>query len=49
MAYHAWDPEGIGSAVPGRQLWLSEVTLDAARTVVEPPEVTNADPPDAGK
>lgn len=49
MAYHAWDPEGIGSAVPGRQLWLSEVTLDPARTVVEPPEVTNADPPDAGK
>lgn len=45
LAYHAWSPDAVGSSVPGRQLWLSEVTLDPARTVVEPPEVANADPP----
>ena len=45
MAYHAWPPDAVGSAIPGRQLWLSEVTLDGARTVVEPPQATIADPP----
>jgi len=45
MAYHAWEPDGIGFAVPGRQLWLSEVRFDGDRVLVEPPEVTNSDPP----
>lgn len=45
MAYHAWAPDAIGSSVPGRQLWLSEVSFDGARASVEPPQATNADPP----
>ena len=45
MAYHAWPPDAIGSAVPGRQLWLSELTLDGTKAVVQPPQATIADPP----
>ena len=45
MAYHAWPPEAVGSAITGRHLWLSEVTLDSTTAHVEPPEVDNADPP----
>ena len=28
MVYHAWAPDSIGSEVPGRTMWLSEVTFD---------------------
>lgn len=28
MVYHAWPPDAVGSASPGRQLWISEVTWD---------------------
>ncbi len=45
MAYHAWAPDAVGAEIPGRQLWLSEVTLSPTGTTVEPPEVANADPP----
>ena len=27
MAYHAWTPGEVGSDVPGRAMWLSEVTF----------------------
>jgi len=38
MAYHAWSPDAIGQEVPGRALWLSEVTFDADGSVhVVPP------------
>ncbi len=38
MAYHAWAPDAIGSEVPGRTMWLSEVTFDPDGTVhVVPP------------
>ena len=38
MAYHAWSPGEIGGDVPGRSLWLSEVTFapDGGVTVVPP-------------
>jgi beta-xylosidase len=38
MVYHAWSPEAIGGDVPGRALWLSEVTFgtDGQATVVPP-------------
>jgi len=40
MAYHAWDPEEIGGDVPGRALWLSEVSFAADGSVsVVPPTV----------
>ena len=38
MVYHAWPPDAVGSAVPGRTMWLSEVTFggDGAVSVVPP-------------
>lgn len=38
MVYHAWPPDSIGEDVPGRTLWLSEVTFGAggAVKVVQP-------------
>jgi beta-xylosidase len=40
MAYHAWAPGEVGSDVPGRELWLSEVTFADDGTVsVVPPTV----------
>ena len=38
MAYHAWTPGEIGGDLPGRALWLSEVTFagDGSVTVVPP-------------
>ena len=37
MAYHAWSPDAIGSEVPGRTMWLSEVTLTGTTATVTPP------------
>lgn len=45
MAYHAWATGAVGAPVPGRQMWLSEVTLDSTPITVEPPEAINADAP----
>jgi beta-xylosidase len=40
MVYHAWSPEAIGSEVPGRTLWLSEVNFGAdGKATVVPPTV----------
>jgi beta-xylosidase len=46
MVYHAWSPDAIGAEVPGRTLWLSEVTFaaDGTATVV-PPTVDYPDNP----
>ncbi|MBW8731764.1 MAG: family 43 glycosylhydrolase [Terrabacter sp.] len=37
MVYHAWAPDSIGSEVPGRTMWLSEVTIDGKTVSVTPP------------
>ena len=38
MIYHAWPPDAVGSAVPGRTMWVSEVTFAADGSVsVVPP------------
>jgi beta-xylosidase len=37
MVYHAWPPDGIGSAIPGRTMWLSEVEITAGEVSVTPP------------
>ena len=38
MVYHAWAPDGIGSVIPGRTMWLSEVTVGEDGSVsVTPP------------
>ena len=40
MAYHAWPPDAVGTEMPGRNLWLSEVTFAADGSVrVAPPTV----------
>jgi beta-xylosidase len=40
MAYHAWTPGEIGENIPGRAMWLSEVTFAGDGTVsVVPPTV----------
>ena len=38
MVYHAWAPEAIGSELPGRRMWLSEVAIaeDGSVSVVQP-------------
>ena len=38
MVYHAWAPDSIGSDVPGRTMWLSEVTFDGQSVSVTPPQ-----------
>ena len=37
MVYHAWPPDGVGSEIPGRTMWLSEVELSADAVTVTPP------------
>jgi beta-xylosidase len=40
MLYHAWQPDAVGSELPGRNIWLSEVTFSADGSVrVVPPTV----------
>ena len=40
MVYHAWEPGAVNEEVPGRTMWLSEVTFaaDGTVTVVPPTE-----------
>lgn len=40
MAYHAWPPDAVGSTIPGRTLWLSEVRISADAVSVIPPTTT---------
>lgn len=37
MAFHAWPPDAVGSTIPGRTMWLTEVRLGADEVVVTPP------------
>ena len=37
MVFHAWPPDGVGSDIPGRTMWLSEVKLSADAVTVTPP------------
>jgi beta-xylosidase len=37
MVHHAWPPESVGSAVPGRTMWLTELTWDDDRPVLDGP------------
>ena len=39
MAYHGWSPDAVGSEVPGRMMFLSEVTFDGTRVTVTPPHI----------
>jgi beta-xylosidase len=43
MVYHAWAPDSIGSDVPGRMMFLSEVRFDGAIVTVTPPSTTLPD------
>lgn len=40
LLYHAWRPGTEGTDVPGRQLWLDEVTWDGGRPRVHGPTAT---------
>ena len=37
MAYHGWAPDAVGSTIPGRMMFLSEVTFDGDHAAVTPP------------
>jgi beta-xylosidase len=37
MVYHAWHPGEVGTDIPGRTMWLSEVTFDGDQVSVVPP------------
>lgn len=37
MVFHAWAPDAIGSEIPGRTAWLTEVRLGADEVEVTPP------------
>jgi len=37
MFFHAWQPSGIGSASPGRQLWLTKLEWRNGQPSVKPP------------
>ncbi|NDL58734.1 family 43 glycosylhydrolase [Phytoactinopolyspora sp. XMNu-373] len=37
MVHHAWPPDSVGSAVPGRTMWLTELTWDDDRPVLDGP------------
>ncbi|MGI8703083.1 MAG: glycoside hydrolase family 43 protein [Candidatus Limnocylindrales bacterium] len=38
MAYHAWPSVAIGTADPGRQLWLDELVFEDGKPVVKGPD-----------
>lgn len=37
FVYHAWDPAAVGVDPPGRTMWLSELTWDGDKPVVQKP------------
>lgn len=37
LLFHAWQPDGIGTTYPGRQLWLEPLTWSGASPRVVPP------------
>jgi beta-xylosidase len=37
MVHHAWPPDAVGSALPGRTMWLTELTWDGDRPVLDGP------------
>ena len=39
MAYHGWSPDAVGSEVPGRMMFLSEVAFDGTHVTVTPPHI----------
>lgn len=46
MVFHAWMPDAIGGDVPGRTMWLTEVTFGSDATVeIQPPTLTYPDRP----
>lgn len=45
FVYHAWDPAGVGVDPPGRTMWLSELTWDGDKPVVQPPLKSNPSHP----
>jgi beta-xylosidase len=45
FVYHAWDPAGVGVDPPGRTMWLSELTWDGDRPVVQPALKSNPSHP----
>ena len=40
LLFHAWQPDGIGTTYPGRQLWLEPLTWDDGAPRVEPPSTS---------
>ena len=40
MLYHAWPSDAVGSAVPGRTMWLDEVVWQDGKPVVRGPTQT---------
>jgi GH43 family beta-xylosidase len=45
FVYHAWDPALVGIDPPGRMMWLSELTWDGDKPVVQPPMKSNPSRP----
>jgi beta-xylosidase len=39
-AHHAWPPDAVGSAVPGRQLWLTPLRFSGGAPVLDGPAAT---------
>ncbi len=40
MVHHAWPPESVGSTLPGRTMWLTEVTWSDGVPVLDGPRAT---------
>lgn len=40
MVHHAWPPDAIGSTLPGRTMWLTELTWDGDRPVLDGPRAS---------
>jgi beta-xylosidase len=40
MVHHAWPPESVGSALPGRTMWLTEVTWEDGVPVLDGPRAS---------
>ena len=37
LVFHAWPPDAVGSVIPGRTMWLSEISISADEISVTPP------------